>query len=104
MTEANQFQVDHDQIRAHAATVGDLAGQLSSVAGGLSGGGLSGNALGTFVQFLAAGLQGAMDQTTQSITHASAAVDDVSAGLRQTADGYQHTDELNAALLLRKDA
>ncbi|HWE90713.1 MAG TPA: type VII secretion target [Pseudonocardiaceae bacterium] len=103
MTAPNHFQVDLAQIRAHAGAVSDLAGELSSVNDGLSGGGVSGNALGTFVQFLASGLHDAMTQTTQSVGHASSAVDNVGAALRRTADGYQHTDEDNAARLRQED-
>jgi hypothetical protein len=103
MTASNHFQVDLAQIRAHAGAVSDVAGGLSSVHDGLSGGGVAGNALGTFVQFLAAGLHDAMTQTTQSVAHASSAVDNVSSGLVRTADDYQHTDEDNAARLRRED-
>lgn len=98
MTGPSRFQVDPDQIRTHAATVGDIAGQLGAVAGGQSGG-LPDNALGSFVQFLTAGLQSAQHRTTQSISAASSGVDNVRAALVSTADRYQGTDQHSAARL-----
>jgi excreted virulence factor EspC (type VII ESX diderm) len=92
------FQVDLAQLRDHAQTVGDHASQLSAVAGGLSDGPQD-NSLGVFVQFLTAGLQGAMTAATGSIRHASAGVSQVSASLRHTASGYQQIDEHNATRL-----
>lgn len=96
MSDSGQFQVDADQLRAHAASVGDLANQLSSVAGGGQAGGLSDNALGSFVQFLTSGLQDAMNQTTQAVSGAATGVDNVSLRLSQTAQGYQNSDTGNA--------
>jgi hypothetical protein len=93
-----QFEVDHDQLRAHAAAVGDLANQLSTVAGGQSRG-LPGNALGSFVQFLTSGLQDAMDATTKAIGGAASGVDNVSLRLTGTADSYQQTDTSGAGRL-----
>jgi hypothetical protein len=91
VTEAGSFRIDPDQLHSHAAAVGDLATQLSSVVGGQPGG-LPDNALGSFVQFLTAGLQDAMNRTTDSITSAASGVDNVSLRLSQTAHGYQNTD------------
>lgn len=98
MTEPGRFQVDHDQLHAHAATVSDLAGQLSSVVGGQSRG-LSDNALGSFVGFLTSGLQDAMDATTRAINGAASGVDNVSLRLSQTAHSYQNTDTGGAGAL-----
>ncbi|WP_158895951.1 type VII secretion target [Amycolatopsis anabasis] len=98
MTEQNQFHVEPGEIRAHAGTVGDVAGGLSSLAGGLQGG-LPEAALGTFVQFLAVGLQDAMNQTSESVKHASSAVDGLSTRLTQVADRYESTDSDGAARL-----
>ncbi|HEX3779435.1 MAG TPA: type VII secretion target [Pseudonocardiaceae bacterium] len=97
MTGPAHFQVEPNQLRAHAGTVGDVASGLSDAAGG--GGGLTDNALGTFVQFLTAGLQDATNKTTASIAHASSAVGNVRAGLVDTADRYQGTDQDNAGRL-----
>lgn len=93
---SDQFQVDVDQIRAHAGTVGDIAQQLSDVAGGLTGG-LSGNALGSFVRFLTEGLSDAMNATTGAIATASSTMDRARAGLVRTADSYRNTDDTSAS-------
>lgn len=97
-TASPNFQVDVNQIRRHSAAVRDIASGLSSVAGGLSGS-LTGNSLGTFVQFLTAGLQSAMTTTTGALTRAASTMDDVGGKLARTADHYQNTDQSNAARL-----
>lgn len=94
----NNVQVDLPELRGHAATVQQLATELSSVAGGLPGGPAD-NALGTFVQSLTAGLREATTRVTDSIAGAASAVDSVGTGLAQTADGYQHTDDHSAGRL-----
>ncbi len=91
MTDAGQFQVDPEQLHAHAAAVGDLAGQLSSVVGGQPRG-LPANALGSFVGFLTEGLQDAMNMTTRAISGAASGMDNVGRRLAQTAKGYQQID------------
>lgn len=92
MTEAGKFQIDPEQLHAHAAAVGDLATQMSSVGGGGQPGGLPDNALGSFVQFLTAGLQDAMNRTTQAIGGAASGMDNVGRRLTQTAHSYQNID------------
>lgn len=103
MSSLNHFQVDPAQIRAHANTVKNVASGLSATAGGMQGG-LAGNALGSFVQFVTAGLGDVMTQTAEAVAKASTAMDTVSSGLVGTADDYQRADEDNAALLLGKEA
>jgi uncharacterized protein (DUF697 family) len=103
MSSPTHFQVDPDQIRAHANTVKGVASGLSATAGGLQGR-LADNALGSFVQFVTAGLGSVMTQAAEAIAKASTAMDAVSSGLVGTADDYQRADEDNAALLLRKEA
>ncbi|KAA2265222.1 ESX-1 secretion-associated protein [Solihabitans fulvus] len=98
MTEPNAFELDPAQLHEHANTVGKVADQLSSVAGGAPSG-LADNALGEFVQFLAAGLQGAMSATTDVVTGAATSVEEMSTGLKQTANDYQQTDDGHAAAL-----
>ncbi|HEY2699125.1 MAG TPA: type VII secretion target [Pseudonocardiaceae bacterium] len=98
MTGPGRFAVDHDQLHAHAAAVGDLANQLSSVAGGQSRG-LPDNALGSFVQFLTSGLQSATDATTKAIGGAASGVDNVGVRLAATAHSYQDTDTSGAGRL-----
>ena len=92
MTE--QFGIDPEDLRRHATTVSGLADQLSAAAGGLPGV-LGGGALGTFCEFLAGGLQDGMAGVAAATTSASASVDQVSTGLRQTAENYQRVDDAN---------
>ena len=92
------YQVDLAQLRTHAQTVGDHANQLSGVAGSMTDGPQD-NSLGVFVQFLTAGLQGAMTAATGSINHASAGVSQVSANLHATAAGYEQSEKDNATRL-----
>ncbi|MEV0698964.1 type VII secretion target [Saccharopolyspora sp. NPDC050389] len=103
MSAPNDFQVDPEQIREHAKTVADIAGGLSAAAGGLPGE-LAENALGTFVQFITAGLSGAMTQAGEAIGNAASAMDGMSSALVQTAEGYERSDDHNVGLLLGKDA
>ncbi|WP_020667460.1 WXG100 family type VII secretion target [Amycolatopsis nigrescens] len=98
MTAPNQFQAEPGEIRKHAGTVGGLAAQLSSAAGVLPGE-LPDNALGSFVGFLTAGLTEAMAKTTESITHASSAVHDLSTGLGRAADAYQQVEDQHTTRL-----
>ncbi|GAA1988651.1 type VII secretion target [Amycolatopsis minnesotensis] len=100
MTAPSRFQVDPEEIRAHARTVGDVAAQLSSLAGGQRGGGPDGNALGSFVQFLTAGLRSTMDRVTRSVEHGAAAVDEMSTKLTRAAERYERTDEDGGTQLL----
>lgn len=92
----NQFEVQSDRIHSHAATVSDVADQLSTIAGRLPNA-LGDGALGAFTQFITAGLGGAMSQTTDAIAHASSSVDEMSEGLRRTAVTYQSADDRNTA-------
>jgi uncharacterized protein YukE len=97
----NEFQLDPDQIRGHATTLGEVADQLSGIGAGLPGG-LGADALGTFVSFLATGLTGAMSGIGDAITHASSSVDEMRTGLTQTADDYRRADDANATNLTRE--
>ncbi len=97
----NEFQLDPDQIHGHATTLGEVADQLSGIGSGLPGG-LGADALGTFVSFLANGLTGAMTGVGDAITHASSSVDEMRAGLTQTADDYRRADDANATNLTRE--
>lgn len=98
MTGYPRFQVDHDQLHAHADTVGDLANRLGGLPGTLPDGPADGS-LGSFVQFLTTALGGAMTKVTGSVQHASGGVTAVSAALHRSADSYQGTDERNATRL-----
>lgn len=96
------FEVDPAQLRRHAATVGDLADRLGTVARSAPAG-LGDRALGVFVQFLTAGLQSAVGKTNDAVAHASSTVDKVSANLAQAAESYERRDQGNAASLPGKD-
>ncbi|MGW1681090.1 type VII secretion target [Saccharopolyspora sp. NPDC002376] len=97
------LQVAPEQIRAHANTVSGLASGLSDAAGALPEGPAE-NSLGTFLQFLTAGLGSAMSQTGQAIAQAGSAVDAVSSALVRTAEDYERADDDNAVRLLREDS
>ena len=92
MSSYDQFGIEPDDLRRHATTVSGLADQLSGAAGSLPGA-LGGGALGTFCEFLAGGLQDGMAGVAAATTSASASVDQVSTGLRQTAEAYQRIDD-----------
>ncbi|GAA4616152.1 type VII secretion target [Saccharopolyspora hordei] len=96
------LQVDPDQIRAHAGTVSGLASGLSDAARAVPAGPAEGS-LGTFLQFLTAGLGSAMAQTGQTIAQAATTVEAVGEALVQTAEDYERTDDENAVRLLRED-
>jgi uncharacterized protein YukE len=95
------FDVDTEQLRGHAGTVGDLADQLSAIGGRLPSG-LADLSLGLFAQFLATGLQGAMTQVANTITDASSSVAELGTGISQTAEDYQRNDETSATNLTQE--
>jgi uncharacterized protein YukE len=93
------FTVDHEHLRRHAATLAGCADQLAATGSGLPSG-LGQEALGSFAQFLATGLGGAMQDTLDAFAHVASTMDKVGDGLRQTADLYQRTDDDNAAAVI----
>lgn len=97
---ANQghFGLDPDQLRAHAGTLAGYADRLSAIGTGLPDS-LAAQSLGSFAQFLTAGLGGAMTETLNAFGHAASTVDMMSGGVRQAADSYQRTDDDNATTL-----
>jgi uncharacterized protein YukE len=101
MSPSDQFTVDHEQLRKHAGSVGDVADQLSTVGGQLPSG-LADLALGLFAGFLATGLQGAMTHVANTITDASSSVAELSTGIARAAAGYEYTDAANATNLNRE--
>jgi hypothetical protein len=90
--------VDPEQLRTHASTLAGHADRLATIGTRLPDS-LGEQPLGAFAQFLTTGLGGAMVATMAAFSHAASTVDLVSGGLRQTADGYQRTDDDNAATL-----
>ncbi|MCE6997290.1 ESX-1 secretion-associated protein [Saccharothrix sp. S26] len=95
------FDVDVEQLRWHATTVAGIADQLSGVSGRAPDR-VADGALGSFAEFLTAGLSGAVGRANAAIGDVSAAVDTMSVGIRRTADGYQSTDENSADHLVRE--
>ncbi|WP_414675350.1 hypothetical protein [Lentzea sp.] len=85
-------------MRAHAATLAGYADRLSA-AGGRLPDRVGQEALGSFARFLAAGLSGAMGETRQAFTEIASTMDKVGAGMRQTADTYQRTDDESVATI-----
>lgn len=92
----SDYHVDPEQLRAHAGTLTGYADRLSALGNGLPGS-LAEQSLGSFAQFLTTGLGTAMSESLNAFGHASSTVDMVATGLRQSADGYQTTDDTNAA-------
>ncbi|WP_158844086.1 type VII secretion target [Saccharothrix deserti] len=97
----NRFAVEPDQIDTHAGSLAGVSDQLSTLASVLPDS-LGDQALGAFAQFLTAGLQGAMGQTAAAVAHASSSVDEVSTGLRRTAEHYRRIDDDNSATFTRE--
>lgn len=93
-----QFDVDTQQLHGHAASVGDVAEQLSAIGGQLPSG-LADLTLGLFAQFMVTGLGGAMTQVANTITTASSSVAELSTGISHTANSYQDTDGDNSGHL-----
>jgi excreted virulence factor EspC (type VII ESX diderm) len=89
------YDVNPDQLRAHAGVLSGYADRLADIGTGLPGS-LAEQSLGSFAQFLTAGLGGAMTETLNAFGHAASTVDTVAGGMRQTADGYDRTDDDNA--------
>jgi uncharacterized protein YukE len=90
------FSVDPEQLRTHASTLAGYADQLDSIGTRLPDQ-LGDQSLGSLAQFVTAGLGGAMTATLDAFTQASSTVDQVSGGVRNTADDYQRTDDTNAS-------
>jgi hypothetical protein len=97
----NGFDVDADQLRSHANTIASIADQLSGAASQAPDR-VADGALGSFSQFLTAGLSGAAGQSVTAIGGVSAAVDTLSIGIRRAAETYQHTDEHSANHLVQE--
>lgn len=93
------FNVDHEQLRRHAATLAGYADQLSATGTRLPDQ-IGQDSLGSFAQFLTAGLGGAMGETLNAFTHIASTMDKVGEGMRQTADLYQRTDDDSAAAVV----
>lgn len=86
------FNVSVDEVRTHAQSVGDVAENVRSVAGGAQDS-VSGGAFGEIAEFFASAITGAADVVRQTMNGASQNVDQVKTGLNLAADGYQAMEE-----------
>jgi hypothetical protein len=96
MTTPSSFTADPEQLRGHASRLAGYADQLAAIGTRLPDA-MGEQSLGSFAQFLTAGLGSAMTATLDAFAHAASTVDKVSGGVRQTADEYQRTDDGNAS-------
>jgi hypothetical protein len=88
----DDFNVNVDQVRAHAQAVGEIAATVRSVAGSAQDS-VSGGAFGEIAEFFASAITGAADIVRQTMDGASQTVDQVQTGLKLAADGYQMTED-----------
>jgi uncharacterized protein YukE len=95
MTTAD-FTTEADQLRSHASRLSGYADQLAAIGTRLPDT-LGEQSLGSFAQFITAGLGGAMTATLDAFGHAASTVDKVSDGMRQTAEQYERTDGNSAS-------
>lgn len=86
------YNVSIDEVRSHAETVGGIAADVRSVAGGAQDS-VSGGAFGEIAEFFASAITGAADVVRQTMNGASQNVDQVQSGLSLAADGYQALEE-----------
>jgi hypothetical protein len=101
MTAQNGFLAAPTQLDGHAGSLDIVADELSAVAGQLQDT-LADQPLGAFAQFLVAGLQTAMGEVATAITHAVSTSDELSAGMRHTAEDYRRVED-GAATTFRED-
>jgi hypothetical protein len=92
---ADKFEVSVDELRAHVATVGSIAGQVSSAANAAQTS-VDGDSFGSIAQFFAQTIMSASDQMRDAIGANARSVMDVRAGLTATANDYQQTEEHHA--------
>lgn len=92
MTARPSYDVDPDQLRAHASRLAAHADQLSSIGTALPGE-MRTQALGSFAEFITAGLGAAMTETAGALAHSASTLDKVANGMRRAADLYQNSDE-----------
>jgi hypothetical protein len=85
---AEYFNVNIGEVRSHAESVGTIAANVRSVAGGAQDS-VSGGAFGELAEFFASAITGAADTVRQAVNGASQTVDQVRTGLGKVADRYQ---------------
>lgn len=94
----NGFSVDVNEVRAHAATVANVAGQVQTQ-GSNAQDSVTGGAYGQLGEFFAAGITEACGQLRDTIGTASQTVRQMHNGLNAAADAYQNQDDTHAQLL-----
>lgn len=91
------FEVDVDGLRAHAAAVGGIAGQVGS-AGSAAQTTVDGGSFGAIAEFFAQAVLSATGQVRDAIGTSAQTVQDVQAGLTATANLYQQIEDLHAGV------
>ncbi|OLF05664.1 type VII secretion target [Actinophytocola xanthii] len=92
------FDVSVEELRRHAAAVGDLAGQVSS-AGAATPPPVGGDAFSTIGAFFTQALVSAGEQLREALETGTRSVADVQTGLSAVADVYERVDDTHAQLL-----
>lgn len=99
----DKFNVNINEVRTHAQTVGTVAANVRSTAGGAQDS-VSGGAFGQIAEFFASAITGAANEVRQSMTGASQTVDQVQSGLNLVADGYQAMEDRHVQVFTVTDA
>lgn len=97
---SDSFNVQIDQLLAHADTVLQLANDARSAANTAQAA-LNGNAYGVIGQFLAALLLQATGDAKDGMNKAAQTISDVNTGLLSTVKAYQHTDTKHSTVFNR---
>lgn len=97
------YQADHEQLRGHAASLAGYADRLSAIGTRLPNE-MGEGSLGSFAQFITAGLGNAMSATMDGFASVASTVDKVSVGMRDVADRYQRDDDGTTAAMSGIDA
>jgi excreted virulence factor EspC (type VII ESX diderm) len=97
------FNVNINEVRTHAQTVGTIAANVRSTAGGAQDS-LSGGAFGQIAEFFASAVTGAANEVRQSMNGASQTVDQVRTGLDLVADGYESMEDRHVRVFTVTDS
>jgi hypothetical protein len=89
---ADEFEVNVDGLREHAATVGGLAGEVRA-AGTAAQAAVGGDSFGSIAQFFAQSIMSTSDQVRDAIGTSAQSVLGVQSGLTANANAYQQTEE-----------
>jgi hypothetical protein len=92
---ADEYEVNVEGLREHAATVGGLAGEVGA-AGTAAQAAVGGDSFGSIAQFFAQTIMSTSDQVRDTIGTSAQTVTDVQSGLTATANAYQQIEEHHA--------